>query len=217
VRAYLAAGEPLKGKLTNFARFEGWSRLVREPLVWLEMADPCVTRRRIKQKDNVGIQLGMLLQAWHENFPGEAATSAQAIRLATRDVHPNEAEADTERRHRLAVAMREIATKGGLIDSRALGNFIASKENRFEAGLRFESAGESHHAKLWRVRTREEVGELDEFGEFSGLPTRENSGDTSNGDKANCSPNTPNSPPPEACESDWDFDGCSDEPEGFDL
>jgi hypothetical protein len=33
VRAYLAAGEPMKGRLPNFARFEDWSRLVREPLV----------------------------------------------------------------------------------------------------------------------------------------------------------------------------------------
>ena len=50
VRAYLAAGEPQKGKLPNFARFEDWSRFVREPLVWLGMADPCLTRKRIEEQ-----------------------------------------------------------------------------------------------------------------------------------------------------------------------
>ena len=36
------------GGLKKFDGFEGWSRLVREPLVWLGMPDPCETSFRLK-------------------------------------------------------------------------------------------------------------------------------------------------------------------------
>ena len=136
----------------NFARFEDWSRFVRKPLVWLGMADPCAGRERVEGRDPVREQLGALLEAWRENYPGEAATVAEAVKLATRTAAKEELEADTERRGRLAEAMTQIAGKRGAIDGRELGKFISAHERRFEGGLRFENAGISHKTVRWRVR-----------------------------------------------------------------
>jgi DNA-binding response OmpR family regulator len=47
-------------------------------LVWLGMVDPCLGRERIEGRDPVRVQLSMLLEAWAENYPGEAATVAEA-------------------------------------------------------------------------------------------------------------------------------------------
>jgi putative DNA primase/helicase len=155
VRAYLAAGEPLKVALPNFARFENWSRLVRSPLVWLGMEDPCASRMQIEEQDSVRHELIPLLEAWHENYPGESASVADAIRLATRQPYAKEPEADIEKRARLADAMREVATKGGGIDGRDLGKAIAKHKGRIEAGLRFESKGTAHKVAKWAaVRVR---------------------------------------------------------------
>jgi hypothetical protein len=194
VRAYLAAGEP-RVQLSNFARFEDWTRLVRRPLFWLGMDDPCKGRERIEARDDVRAQLTPLLEAWRENYPGEAATASEAIKLATRDPAPGESEVDTERRQRLREAMQEVATKGSVIDSRLLGNFIAEFENRIEAGLRFRRAGKAHQATRWRV-----IGELGELREFVSSRTREMSDGDDERDDAfaerlgKISPHSPNSP-----------------------
>ncbi len=160
-RAYLAAGEP-KLPIPNFARFEGWSRFVRQPLVWLGMEDPCKGRERIEGRDPVRAQLGMLLEAWNENYPGESATVAEAIKLATREPiwikGEKESDADQERRHQFFAVMREIAGKAGDVDSRILGNFIAKHERRIEDCLMFESRGLSHKVTKWRVTRVDETG-----------------------------------------------------------
>jgi putative DNA primase/helicase len=151
VRAYLAASEPDVG-IPNFARFEDWSRFVRRPLVWLGMEDPCRGRERIEGRDPVRAQLGALLQAWHENYPGEAATVAEAIKLATRQPAPNEPEADTERRQRLHEALSAIGEDGRHLSARSIGRFITKHESRIEDGLSFSGRPGQGGIMRWRVR-----------------------------------------------------------------
>ena len=153
VRAYLVHLEDRgeRVRLPNFARFEDWSRLVREPLVWLGMADPCEGRERVEGHDTVRTQLGVLLEAWRENYPGEAATVADALKLATRAAALNEPEADTATRGRLLEAMLAIGGDGRKPSPGAVGKFISKHERRLEGGLRFENAGVSHKVTRWRV------------------------------------------------------------------
>src|SRR5439155_23583152 len=63
VRAYIAAGCP-DVKVPVFGRYEEWSRYVRQPLVWLGLADPCETKHVIAARDHVRNELGNLLEAW---------------------------------------------------------------------------------------------------------------------------------------------------------
>ena len=51
MRAYLAADLPLEGRLSRVNGFEEWSRFVREPLVWLGMADPVETMQAARKDD----------------------------------------------------------------------------------------------------------------------------------------------------------------------
>lgn len=52
LRAYHVAGRPDQG-LPVFGRFEEWSDWVRSSLVWLGMANPCITRKRAEEVDPV--------------------------------------------------------------------------------------------------------------------------------------------------------------------
>jgi hypothetical protein len=170
IRGYIAAGEPRSGKLPNFARFEDWTRRVREPLTWLGMEDPCKGRERVEGRDPVRAQLGGLIAAWHENYPGCAATTAEAVRLATREPTMAEAEADTAARARLRDAIAEVASGRNGVSPGSLGKFIAKHEGRFEGGLRFEKKGVSHQAALWAVTApplRETPGSLGSLGSLA--------------------------------------------------
>jgi hypothetical protein len=58
LRAYHVTKRPMAGKLTVFGRFENWSAMVREPLVWLGQVDPCDTRRQVESRDPVARAAG---------------------------------------------------------------------------------------------------------------------------------------------------------------
>ena len=83
VRAYLVASAP-KLAVPNFARFEAWQRLCRFPLIWLGLADPYDTRRRIEQADPVRESLRALLAAWHQQFGDGRSTIKAAIETAAK-------------------------------------------------------------------------------------------------------------------------------------
>lgn len=126
VRAYLAAGAPKPAGLRNFARFEDWSRFAREPLVWLGLPDPCLTREKLIIDDPVSRDLGNLLRAWHEAF----GTSPQTIAGAVTASSTNEP---------LREALEAMAGDGrGGINGKAVGRWIGAHEKRIEGGLRFE-------------------------------------------------------------------------------
>jgi hypothetical protein len=214
VRAYIAAGEPQKGKLSNFARFEDWSRFVREPLVWLDMADPCLTRQRIEATDPIREKLTALLAAWAEVFPKTGATVAEALVRAEETVASGNPLEPSEPAHpALREAVHAIAEERGRINPRQLGKFIASHASRIEGGKRFERCGTRQHAVLWAVSLVSSVSrslrsaekcQNDIFTEMVGTT----------------SPNSSNSPSPQTNGNRiTDCDGCSDEPEeeGFDL
>ena len=60
--SYQHAGRPKP--LSTLGDFEPWSRLVREPLVWLGMADPCDSYESLAGDDPERELLGALMDAW---------------------------------------------------------------------------------------------------------------------------------------------------------
>src|SRR6202030_2993753 len=50
LRAYHVADRPGQD-LRPWGGFDNWSREIREPLVWLGVADPCATRERVIAND----------------------------------------------------------------------------------------------------------------------------------------------------------------------
>jgi phage/plasmid primase-like uncharacterized protein len=160
VKAYLAAGAP-KLDVPNFARFEEWQRLCRLPLVWLGLADPCETRRRIEDADPVRENLRALLAAWHQQFGNVRATIKAAIDAGARDLA-------------LQDAMEAIAGEKGGINTRRLGRFIAKHERRIEGGLCFERDGATGGVAYWRANG----SGFSRFNGFSPSPSREKPKDT---------------------------------------
>jgi hypothetical protein len=71
LRAYCNAGMP-RQHLTPFGSFEGWSRLVREAVVWAGQPDPCRTRTKLAElADTTADALGQLVTAWRAYDPSE--------------------------------------------------------------------------------------------------------------------------------------------------
>jgi hypothetical protein len=66
---YLQAGRPSQD-LKPFGSFEGWSRLVREAVVWVGLPDPCRTRIKLAESaDTTGDSLQQLVSVWQRYDP----------------------------------------------------------------------------------------------------------------------------------------------------
>jgi putative DNA primase/helicase len=136
-RAYLVA-DSSRPNIPTFGRFEAWSRFVREPLVWLGMADPCDTTRKIKSRDWVRNALGNFLETWHETFDATPQTVKAAIQLS-------------ETNEPLRTALETFGLDRGKLNPRKIGNFLAKYEGRIENGYHVQQAGTRSHAILWTV------------------------------------------------------------------
>lgn len=92
LKAYCNAGMPRQG-LTPFGSFEGWSRLVREAVVWAGLPDPCRTRTRLAESaDTTADALGQLLSAWPRFDPHDRGfvVSEALARLYAKDFAPRD-------------------------------------------------------------------------------------------------------------------------------
>jgi hypothetical protein len=108
VRAYLAAGAP--ATIPVYGRFESWSDLVRGPLVWLGLADPCISRAVVERKDAVRQMLGDLLEAWHGVFGDSRQTVSTAIEVTRPGQLPDGREVpQTESTHALRNALAAVS------------------------------------------------------------------------------------------------------------
>lgn len=86
VRAFFAAGRPAQA-ISAYGSFEGWSRWVREPLVWLGLPDPCEARRRVEAEgDSQTAVMGAILRIWHEKWGNEPRTLRKAVEEASEEL-----------------------------------------------------------------------------------------------------------------------------------
>jgi hypothetical protein len=153
VRAYLAAGAP-RQDIPTFGRFEAWSGFVREPLVWLGIADPCETRRAIEARDPVRDKLGNLLEAWHAVFGERGQTVAAAISATEPEYLAaalDKGDGSAEDLQSLRNALEAVGDDRGKLNGRWIGKFLSGHEGRIERGYRVDQAGTRSNAVLWAV------------------------------------------------------------------
>ena len=110
LRAYETAGRP--NRPPRLQSFEQWSDFVRGALIWLGAGDPTATMDRLRKRDPVLASLTAVLHAWHAAFAFEPVTARRAIDTA--DEKPD-----------LRDALMAVAGRGGKIDARALGSWLA--------------------------------------------------------------------------------------------
>ena len=141
IRAWIIGGGP-KTICKPLASFGQWSDWVRQPLLWLGMADPaqCVFEQLAQDPDRE--TLGRLMHAWKREFGNSPTMIREAVDKANSGFGIDE----------LREALREVADERGEINRRRLGKWIARHQGRIVDGLRFERASGTTSAERWQVK-----------------------------------------------------------------
>jgi putative DNA primase/helicase len=135
-RAYIAAAKP--NRLTPLASYEGWSDLVRSPLVWLGFTDPVDTMATARSADPVRQDRARAFAAWRADLgvAGQGYTAAEIIELA----EERHSYGGPFARPNIHAALVEVAQKrsgpAGQLDARRLGKWLTKHENTIASGLK---------------------------------------------------------------------------------
>lgn len=161
--------------------------MVRAPLVWAGLADPCLGLERLRREDPVESELAAVLSGWREQIGVEVSSTAQELLKAARD--------------RFQDALLEVSGKDGRADSRRLGVWLKNNRGRIVGRIRIERAGEYQGRARWRIVETPSVG-VD--GVVGVLPTPEKS-ESGNNNGLGAEPPQPHQPhqPLQRTGDDW--------------
>ncbi len=121
--------------------FEAWSRMVRDPIIWLGDADPCITIDKIRAGDTKLGPLAALLPQWHIAVGASAVSARRLIEIATQAGEED-----------LREILDGIAGERGSINTRRLGKWLATNKDRVVDGLRIAQGETNQGSTLWAVR-----------------------------------------------------------------
>jgi len=142
MRGFLAAGVRPGDVVPPWGRFDAWSDLVRAPLVWLGLQDPCASLRALEDDDPERARHLALLRAWHAAFGEAPTTLREAIDLALRSES-----------HGLRDALEAIARdRSGQVDPLRAGKWLRHVAGRICGGLLFVRVGERNGSARWVCR-----------------------------------------------------------------
>lgn len=152
---YLRSGERVS--VRPFGSFELWSRMVREPLVWLNLPDPVDSIRFLEDADPEREALRVMLDVVASIFSEREFKAADLVSLTKRSSRQAEfgdsagpAVSDGDQ-HRLAEALRAVCERNGELSVKALGRWLARMAGRIEGGRRFEKVRQHKDFAGWRV------------------------------------------------------------------
>ncbi|MEI8158534.1 MAG: hypothetical protein WCH60_16850 [Burkholderiales bacterium] len=148
IRAWVVAGSPMT-PCKPLASYGQWSDWVRQPLLWLGMADPAQRVFEQLAQDPDRETLGRLLHAWRATFGSTPAMIREAVNRAETYAFGGVSNVQAE----LKEVMREIAEDRGEINRRRLGKWIARHQGRIVDGLRFEKASGTTSAEEWIAKS----------------------------------------------------------------
>ena len=151
--AYIRAGMP-KQNVTPYGSFEGWSRLVREAVVWVGLPDPCLTRVRLAESaDTIADALAQLIDAW---VAIDAHGCGVVVSELLARLYP--AEMQYQPRDDASIAMRaaiENATgcpPGKTPSNRQVGNKLKTFRRRVVDGRFLDTDGtKTKHGVRWQI------------------------------------------------------------------
>jgi hypothetical protein len=137
LRAYHVAGRP-RQQVEPWGGFDDWSASIREPLVWLGLADPWKTRSVVLTDDPDREESLAALRALHEEFEDDEFTTKRILR------HCNSGT--------LRTALEVVAVgRQKVINPVSLGWFLRHVKDRILGGLQLEQLGKSSGVARWRV------------------------------------------------------------------
>jgi hypothetical protein len=145
LRAYVAAGRPLDGKLRPLGDFNDW-RLVREALVWLGEDDPALTVETAVSLDPQLEMLKRMFSLWHRAYGAAAITTT---RLG-QDVFDDPEGPAAQLRH----LMSESWGDGKPLTGQKIGGRLKKFKGRVAGDLRLVPAGDvGDEVAAWKVES----------------------------------------------------------------
>lgn len=151
---YISSGERVP--VTPFGSFEEWSRLVREPLVWLGLPDPVKSIRVLEAADPERLQLGAMLAKVHAAFEGgefKAATLIAASKARQQQSMVDGGRCLTDGQvDALREALQSVCERNGDLNAKALGRWLLRVNGRIDGGRRFVQGRQTSAGAMWRVR-----------------------------------------------------------------
>jgi hypothetical protein len=170
VRAWIISGRP-KTTCKSLAGYGDWSDLCRQPLLWLNCADPTGSVFEAMSEDPDRETLGRLLTAWQSVFGRTPAMVRDAIKQTSlfHDEHVD-----------LREVLRDIADERGEINRRKMGWWIRRHAGRIVDGRRFVRASGNRSAEAWQVEVVESVSPVSSVSILSSGKSVSGSTDKSN-------------------------------------
>lgn len=150
---YIASGERVT--VRPFGSFELWSRLVREPLMWLGLPDPVDAMRVLEAADPEREQLRSMLEAVHGAFEHNefrAADLIQAAKAKNQASIDGRAPLTDQQQEALSEALRASCERNGELSVKALGKWLLRFAGRIDGGMRFMKGRQTKVGALWRVQ-----------------------------------------------------------------
>ncbi|WP_409187617.1 hypothetical protein [Bradyrhizobium sp. RDM4] len=133
-RAYMAAGSP-NAETIPLAGFSGWSRVVREPLIWLGLPDPVQSMESARSLDPERGELRQRIAALTGAFGIEKEfTAAEVCRKAIETSHGGSALAHP------GLLEAFSRTDGRPLTAKSIGHQLMKHAGRVSAGLLIELA-----------------------------------------------------------------------------
>lgn len=140
VLAYIAAGSPAIPGLHSFGGFEIWDRMVRRPLIWLDLPDPILTSEELRAADPELEAQRLVFSSWYSEFGDKPVTIADVLSAAS-SVGQS---ANEDLRDALHLVCSEKPT------GRRLGGWAQRNRDRIIDGLQLKQAGTDCHKKVAR-------------------------------------------------------------------
>lgn len=140
LRAYHVAGCP-EQDIKPWGGFDEWSQQIRQPIVWLGLADPYETRNEVLAEDPERDATTEVFRQWIANVGDEPILLRELINVA-------------KERDEFKAALLAVAAMRGSddIDSRRLSRWCRESKNRVVSGLRLIAIkGSDTNSRRWRV------------------------------------------------------------------
>jgi hypothetical protein len=140
IRAYnsaLSGEQPPAEMPVRLSSFERWSRLCREPLIWLGLADPIITQN---ETDDGRLSIGAIFTALHAHFADRPFTAMDISRLVGGIVDSNGDLA--------ALMMQNGCTEPN--SPMKTGYWLRGYRDRISAGLKLVHAGYVKTGVRWK-------------------------------------------------------------------
>jgi putative DNA primase/helicase len=137
-RAYAQSGE--KAEVSPLVGFEGWTRFVREPLVWLGEADPVDSMEQTRARDPSRVAANELINHWYRLIGIDKVVTVRKVIEIANEVKEATSHGDRVYRHAAfrELLLGEVGTAKGEIEPVPLGKWLQTLHGRIFDGMRIE-------------------------------------------------------------------------------